>query len=55
MKIQPGKRVQNMINGLIELKEEFIQENHPACFRGVLLDIQAAIKALNKVEKSIHG
>ncbi len=50
MKIQPGKRVQNMITGLIELRGEL----SPAIEQKMFDDIGEAIRALNKVEKGLN-
>lgn len=55
MKVQPSERVQNMITGLLEIKEEVIQKAHPGVYEGLLVDIAGAIKLLNKIEKLLNS
>ena len=48
MKVQPGKRVQNMITGLLELKTE-LESN-----LSIVVAIESAVLELNNVEQAIN-
>lgn len=52
-KISPAKRVENMIKGLEELRNE-LYDRGPH-YDGVIRDITQALIALDKVRKSLRG